>query len=109
MDPLPGIAAEHLMRAFNTVLAWDSSAKCIYNWARILKEKNILLFHYRNPQVLKPEGLDADKVLSMIKQWEGPRESHEVSDAKHIISRVGTAKVHAEAALMDLVISSVGS
>lgn len=110
MNPLPDITIEHVMWAYNIVLAWDSSAKHIYIGAWFSKEKDIKLYQYQNPCMPKLTKLNNVKVLSLINQWGGSKGSYGVSDVNHIINRAGNAKVHAEVVLMGHIISSpVGS
>ena len=99
---------ERLLHTLKTVLDWQTSCNYVFAKAAHFQRKAVewqLSRFYYHPAALNPTVFDPQKVLSLLQEWQGPSDNPYMhADAKHIIFQALTAKVHAEAALMDWIV-----
>ena len=103
----PQKSIERLLHALKTVLDWQTSCNYVFAKAAHFQRKAVewqLSRFYYHPAALNPTVFDPQKVLSLLQEWQAPSDkAYTYSDAQAIIHRSLNAKVHAEAALMDLI------
>ena len=104
-DPQQGV--QRLLRALKTVLAWQTSCRNIFKKATYFQQRLVKFqlsrFSYCK-DVLQSSAFNVPTVLPLLQQWQAPSDKpYTPKDAETIIHRSLNAKVHAEAALMDLI------
>lgn len=87
-----------------SVLAWQTSCRYVFKKAKQFRSKS---FHWCLSQLhchdhpLQPCVFDVERVLSLLRRWQGPTDNPcGVDQAKRTIRQACDAKVHAEASLM---------
>ena len=103
----PQRAVQRLLQALKTVFAWQTSCKYIWKKATYFQQKLVKFqlsrFSYCK-DVLQSTAFDVHTVLPLLQEWQAPSDKpYTYSDAQAIIHQSLNAKVHAEAALMDLI------
>ena len=99
---------DRLLHAVKTVLGWRTSCKYIFRKVTHFQSTTIqwkLSQFYYSGATLNPTAFDVEKVLSLLRGWQGPAANPDIGHAKDLIFRTLTAKVHAEAALMDWIVT----
>lgn len=110
---LPHKSALHLLRALNSVLAWQTACRHVFNKGRRLQRDRVKwrLFQFRyREHALSPCTLDVETVMGLLRAW--PQQTGKpcgFDDAQDIIDRAANTKVHAEAALMHWIDTAVVS
>lgn len=106
---LPQRSVGHLLHAMKSVLAWQTSCRHIFKKARQFRSKP---FQWRLSQLpchdptLQPCVFDVQKVLPLLRAWEGPTENvYGINEAKRIIRQACDVRVHGEAVLMHWIAS----
>jgi len=97
---------DRLLHAMRTVLDWQTSCKFIFKKAIHFQtvQWKLSQFYYGGA-TLNPTAFDAEKVLSLLREWQRPADNLDIASARGVIFRTLNAKVHAEAALMDWIVT----
>jgi len=113
-DSFPEKSADCLLHAMKTVLDWRASCKDIFHLVTHFQSSTVQLklsqFYYSGATLKSTaSAFDVtDKVLSFLREWQGTADNLNIADArdaKNVIYRTLNAKVHAEAALMDWIVT----
>ncbi|KAE9384557.1 hypothetical protein BT96DRAFT_1007955 [Gymnopus androsaceus JB14] len=101
-------SVDRLLHAMRTVLAWRTSCKYIFEKATYFQSQTVQWklsqFCYGGAP-FNPTAFDADNVLSLLREWQEPANDLDIAFARDVIYRTLNAKVHAEAALMDWIVT----
>ncbi|KAE9385165.1 hypothetical protein BT96DRAFT_950034 [Gymnopus androsaceus JB14] len=102
-------AVVRLLQGLKTVLAWQTSSRHIHQKATYfgqLVDGKLVKFRLSrfcyHKDVLQSTAFDVDAVLPLLREWQAPSDNpYTCQQAESIIHQTLSAKVHAEAALMD--------
>ncbi|KAE9394507.1 hypothetical protein BT96DRAFT_998415 [Gymnopus androsaceus JB14] len=101
-------SVDRLLHAMRTVLAWQTSCKYIFEKATYSQSQTVQWklsqFCYGGAP-FDPTAFDADNVLSLLREWQEPANDLDIASARDVIFRTLNVKVHAEAALMDWIVT----